>query len=82
MFADIKMMVSQDYADIRVYSDEDKKVGLCSGSIFPLLNPDHEELYVPQNMLRLKRRASYQTIQEAWQGQEQQWQGQGGCQEI
>ena len=51
MFAHIKMMVSQDNADIRVYSDEDKKVGLCSGSNFPLLNPDHEELYVPQNML-------------------------------
>ena len=51
VFADIKIMISQDDADVYSVNDDNDKVDHCSVDVFPPLNPDHEELHIPQNML-------------------------------
>ena len=51
VFADVKIITSRDEGDIEADDEEESKLDRCTISIFPPLNPDHEELHLPQAML-------------------------------
>ena len=51
ILADIKVITSQEQSDIDPSSELESRLDHCSVSVFPPLNPDHEELHLPQAML-------------------------------
>ena len=51
VFADIKIIATRDDGDIEPDDEEESKLDRCTVTIFPPLNPDHEELHIPEAML-------------------------------
>merc|ERR1711936_665089 len=51
VFADIKVIATRDKGEVEPNDEEESRLDRCSVSIFPPLNPDHEELHLPQAML-------------------------------
>ena len=51
ILADIKVITSQEQSDLDPSSELEARLDHCSVSVFPPLNPDHEELHLPQAML-------------------------------
>merc|ERR1719192_3181022 len=51
ILADIKVITSQEQSDLESSSELEARLDHCSVSVFPPLNPDHEEVHLPQAML-------------------------------
>ena len=51
ILADIKVITSQEQSDIESSSELEARLDHCSVSVFPPLNPDHEEVHLPLAML-------------------------------
>lgn len=51
ILADIKVITSQEQSDIDPSSELESRLDHCSVSVFPPLNPDHEEVHLPLAML-------------------------------
>jgi len=52
IFADIKIFATRDEGDVEPEDEEESKLDHCSVSVFPPLNPDHEEIHLPEAMLK------------------------------
>ena len=48
VFADIRVIATRDEGEVEPSDEEESKLDRCTVSIFPPLNPDHEELHLPQ----------------------------------
>lgn len=52
IFADLRISVSRGEGEIEPIDGVETKLDRCSISVFPPLNPDHEEIHLPDSMLK------------------------------
>jgi len=52
IFADLRISVSRGEGEIEPIDGVETKLDRCSISVFPPLNPDHEEIHLPESMLK------------------------------
>ena len=53
IFADIKVITSRDQeTDVDMSEELESQLERCTVTVFPPLNPDHEEIHLPEAMLR------------------------------
>ena len=52
IFADLRISVSRGEGEVEPIDGVETKLDRCSISVFPPLNPDHEEIHLPESMLK------------------------------